>query len=49
MQMYVNVYRRREGNPGVVTKATSVSSIDTDSLTTLDLPRRGTAWLASEP
>lgn len=48
MQMYVNVYRRLEGGPGVVTKATSLSSIGTESLTTLELAQK-IARLTSEP
>lgn len=49
MQLYVYVYRRLEGGPGVVTKAASLSSIDTESLlTTLELAQK-TARLTSEP
>lgn len=48
VQMYVNVYRRLEGGPGVVTKATSLSSIGTESLTTLELAQK-IARLTSEP
>lgn len=38
--MYVDVYRRLEDNPGVITKAATVSSIDTESLTTLELAKK---------
>lgn len=48
MQMYVYVYRRLEGDPGVVTKAASLSSIDMESFTTLELAQK-TTRLTSEP